>query len=52
MRGETKGRAKAERDGRLLRNKGLEALAELGDEGVVSCRSGPSGPTMKELKRE
>ncbi len=29
MRAETKGRAKAKRDGRMLRYKGLEALAEL-----------------------
>ena len=32
MRAETKGRAKAQRDGRLLSNKGLEALTELPDE--------------------
>ncbi len=29
MRAETKGRARAKRDGRMLRNKGLEALVEL-----------------------
>ena len=29
MKAETKGRAKAKRDGRMLRNVGLEALAEL-----------------------